>query len=217
MHMETSTKQLEANRRNALLSTGPRTPAGKASSSGNSLRHGLLSARVLIEGEDLDEFEAFGAEIRDKLQPEGPLEQELVERIIVSAWRLWRIAAIEAGILGWQGHRRAAQLARKEAVDIEYLSRADAPLSERSCRMKDRPYHQACEREMEAANNLRSGVVALGRSFADEIASMSVLARYETTIDRALYRALHELQRLQAARTGERVPMPVAVDINISD
>ena len=40
--------------------------------------------------------------------------------------------------------------------------------------------------------------------------------RYETTIENRLYKALHELQRIQLARNGEAVPPPVAIDIDIS-
>ena len=42
------------------------------------------------------------------------------------------------------------------------------------------------------------------------------LSRYESAIQRNLVRALHELQRLQAARKGEHVPPPVVVDIDVS-
>ena len=42
------------------------------------------------------------------------------------------------------------------------------------------------------------------------------LTRYETTIERGVLKALHELQRLQAARKGELVPLPLAVDVNLS-
>ena len=35
---------------------------------------------------------------------------------------------------------------------------------------------------------------------------MGVLSRYEVTLERSLYKALHELQRLQAARDGQAVP-----------
>ena len=42
------------------------------------------------------------------------------------------------------------------------------------------------------------------------------LTRYESHLERSLYKALHELQRLQAARLGERVLPPVAVDLDIS-
>ena len=35
---------------------------------------------------------------------------------------------------------------------------------------------------------------------------MGVLSRYEVTLDRTLFKCLHELQRLQALRRGETVP-----------
>jgi hypothetical protein len=44
---------------------------------------------------------------------------------------------------------------------------------------------------------------------------MGVLSRYEVTLERSLYKALHELQRLQAARDGQAVPLPEAVDVDI--
>ena len=40
--------------------------------------------------------------------------------------------------------------------------------------------------------------------------------RYEIMLERSIYKALHELQRLQAVRNGEKLPAPVAVDIDIS-
>jgi hypothetical protein len=49
--------------------------------------------------------------------------------------------------------------------------------------------------------------------FAD---TFSKLARYETTLERSLYRALHELQRIQAVRAGQLVPPPFAVDLDLN-
>lgn len=43
------------------------------------------------------------------------------------------------------------------------------------------------------------------------------IIRYEASIERGIYKALHELQRLQAARSGEKPPLPVAVDIDINN
>lgn len=40
--------------------------------------------------------------------------------------------------------------------------------------------------------------------------------RYEIMLERSIYKALHELQRLQADRKGEKVPLPVAIDVDIS-
>lgn len=40
--------------------------------------------------------------------------------------------------------------------------------------------------------------------------------KYETTIERQIYRALHELIRLQGARKGEKPPAPIAVDVDVN-
>jgi hypothetical protein len=45
---------------------------------------------------------------------------------------------------------------------------------------------------------------------------MGVLSRYEVTLERSLYKALHELQRLQAGRQGQEVPLPQALDVDVS-
>ncbi len=46
--------------------------------------------------------------------------------------------------------------------------------------------------------------------------AFSKLSRYETSIERSFYRALHELQRVQQARLGGTVPAPVAIDVDVS-
>lgn len=42
------------------------------------------------------------------------------------------------------------------------------------------------------------------------------VSRYETCIERSLYRGLHELQRLQASRSGDKAPHPPVLDVNVS-
>lgn len=39
--------------------------------------------------------------------------------------------------------------------------------------------------------------------------------RYETMLEKSLYKALHELERVQAKRNGKDVPLPAVVDINL--
>jgi hypothetical protein len=47
--------------------------------------------------------------------------------------------------------------------------------------------------------------------------AFSKLSRYETTMERGLYNALHELQRLQANRVAAgSISLPLAVDVDIS-
>ena len=44
---------------------------------------------------------------------------------------------------------------------------------------------------------------------------LTKLSRYERTLERTMYRAHHELQRLQAARSGQNVPLPAVVDVDV--
>ena len=60
----TSDKQAQANRRNALRSTGPKTPEGKAAVRHNATKHGLLSQEVLLPGEDAATLQELGERLR---------------------------------------------------------------------------------------------------------------------------------------------------------
>ena len=101
MKKPTSPKQIAANRRNAVKSTGPRTPQGRSVSKMNALKHGILSREVLVRGrlrhESAEELEALHQRFLEDLQPEGPLEEMLVDQIITAHWRLRRALAAESG------------------------------------------------------------------------------------------------------------------------
>ena len=45
--------------------------------------------------------------------------------------------------------------------------------------------------------------------------SIETILRYETTIERSIFRALHELERIQAKRNGKDVSIPAVVDVNV--
>ena len=86
---------------NAQKSTGPKTPEGKLRSSQNNLRHGAYatSAVVYSIGETPEKLDAFKQSFYDHLQPDGPVEQSLVEEISMCQWRLARNRKIESGFL----------------------------------------------------------------------------------------------------------------------
>lgn len=56
-----SLQKLSANRRNAQLSTGPKTEAGKAKSALNAVKHGIFTKKCLknISNEELRDYETL--------------------------------------------------------------------------------------------------------------------------------------------------------------
>src|SRR5207302_5212892 len=95
----TTLRQIEANRRNALKSTGPRTEAGKEVSRRSALRHGLTAETVIASLEDLEDYKAFEATIIADYDAETAVERELVLRLASLLWRLRRATAIETDLL----------------------------------------------------------------------------------------------------------------------
>jgi hypothetical protein len=91
--------QIEANRRNAQQSTGPRSDAGKQKSSLNALRHGLTARVVVLPTEDLAAYQRFSAEYLADLAPETFAERQSAQTIIDTQWRLNRIRGLEDGML----------------------------------------------------------------------------------------------------------------------
>jgi hypothetical protein len=91
-------KQFEANRRNALKSTGPITPEGKDRSRRNAIRHGLTAETVIAAFEDSTDYEAFEAAVTADYDAEMAVERELVLRLASVLWRLRRSTLIETGL-----------------------------------------------------------------------------------------------------------------------
>src|SRR5215211_3296493 len=110
-----SKKQIEANRQNALKSSGPKTPQGKATARLNATKHGLLSQVDLLPGEDEEALKELAERLRAELQPVGEIESLLVEKIIDATWRLRRLSRVEAGIFIWELYEELAQRAQAEA------------------------------------------------------------------------------------------------------
>jgi hypothetical protein len=95
----TSFRQIEANRRNALRSTGPTTDDGKRQSRRNALRHGLTAETVIDGLEDSEDYRAFEAAVIADYDACTAVERELVLRLASLLWRLRRIISIETDLL----------------------------------------------------------------------------------------------------------------------
>ena len=215
----TSDRKAEANRQNALKSTGPKTLEGKTAVRLNAVKHGLLSQEVLLPGEDEADLNELSELLMAELQPVGVIETLLVRDIIVAHWRLRRLRRTETGIFTGQISEVLQERAQSEARS--YKRGPLDGLLDKDTTITDKQKHQEAlskAQEMKAVQEAETAT--LGRTFmrdANDANAFSKLSRYVIPIERSFYRALHELQRLQAARRAEgSVTPPLAVDVDVS-
>jgi hypothetical protein len=87
--------QIRANRANALRSTGPVTPKGKQIASRNSIRHGMVSQTVVLEGESQDRFIDLLTSLTAQLKPRSDAEAAIIETMAIARWKQMRIWGIQ--------------------------------------------------------------------------------------------------------------------------
>lgn len=287
-------KQLAANRRNALRSTGPRTAKGLSISRMNAMKHGILSKQVLVKAqfyrESSAELTALHRRFHDEFLPSGPLEEMLVDQIVTAHWRLRRALTAESGeiTLCVDGGRRRREKGVSPTLQWMKWNAAGDPThamreSSIGCAVLE-DFLRTVRTSVESEGTLTESTVgrfasrfgggsnALVRSLqqlhekqqslpddpemrkgmqvevmrflngelnqlafakarcADEedheedarqaaavLPSGEVLdkiLRYETKLERQMYRAMAQLERVQRMRRGESIPAPLSVEVS---
>jgi hypothetical protein len=142
----TSLRQIEANRRNARLSTGPATEEGKRKSRRNAVRHGLTAETIIDSLEDADDYAAFEMAVTSDYDARTAVERELVLRLASLLWRLRRATAIESGLFRIQAQhllqfrrQRQAHQERQKIIDDMYEFALASEQSERHREDKPTP------------------------------------------------------------------------------
>ena len=174
--------------------------------------------------EDADAFAELAEGLRTELHPVGKLESVLVDRIVGLVWRIQRLGRIEAGILVSQRFKVLEgpdddKDRRPDEVIVTWRSRpgGQEDVGKTNLNPDERTDAQSDLRGY--ASQEEADLALSGEAFSRDSGgrdALSKLSRYETSMERSLYKALHELQRLQAARQGKEVPVPLAVDIDVS-
>jgi hypothetical protein len=136
-----SLKQIEANRRNALKSTGPTTPEGKERSRRNAVRHGLTAETVIAALENAEDYQAFEAAVISDYDVESAVERELVLRLASVLWRLRRATGIETALF---------ESVTAETDKVEYGS-SRPPLVEAADISERNQLHLVATRQSDAA------------------------------------------------------------------
>src|SRR6185312_9622104 len=107
--MSVSAAKLSANRRNASLSTGPRTREGKERSRRNSLKHGLTGEGIVLPTEDQAEVDRRFSALETELAPTCEMGVILVRRVVTLSVRMERCVKQEAGMLGEKVRRATVE------------------------------------------------------------------------------------------------------------
>jgi hypothetical protein len=102
--------QIEANRRNARKSTGPRSAGGKAISSRNSLQCGIDAQSAVIRGESAADLERLARFYYKQFRPVTILEQFYVDILIRNHWQLRRLDRVDAESWEYRLKRRTRKL-----------------------------------------------------------------------------------------------------------
>jgi hypothetical protein len=95
----TSQKRIAASQQNGAKSRGPITDLGKARSSRNAIRHGILSCTVVLDNEDPKAFKLLLDQHVEELQPNGDLQHQTVEQMAICQWKLRRLNVIETTLM----------------------------------------------------------------------------------------------------------------------
>ncbi|MCE9585089.1 hypothetical protein K8Q94_00510 [Candidatus Nomurabacteria bacterium] len=137
-----------------------------------------------------DYEQSFSQDIADRLnaqfQPVGVLEKILVDRIGVYYLKLYRVAKSEKEYMQSILNPRLVEV-HDTMMEISFTETV----------VKNEGY-----------------TPVVGHEAVDKLSTTYL--RYEIAIENRLYKALHELQRLQSVRKGEAVTPPIAVDVDIN-
>jgi hypothetical protein len=141
---------LEAPKMSANLSTGPRTDAGKAVSSMNSLKHGLTAKTVVLPGENKAEFDRLYDQLMEEHAPAGALETELVAEIAACLWRLQRARRYESKVLETSSFEVfvSNKLGKGFETLLRYMGAIERQLNRAIVRLRET---QTARRKLEAA------------------------------------------------------------------
>jgi len=201
----TSFRQIEANRRNAQLSTGPVTEEGKRRSRQNAIRHGLTAETVIDALEDVEDYAAFEMAVTADHDAQSAVERELVLRLASLLWRLRRATAIESGLFKIQAkhllqfrRQRQARQEREKIIDAKYR---DAMATDDTMQ-QDRDSSAISTEPNDKSDDLTRAFVRLSNL---PTYPLDRLSRYEATLWRQACQILFTLRCLDRRKPWERL------------
>jgi hypothetical protein len=201
----TTKKQIEANKQNALVSTGPVTPEGKAIAAHNAVKHGIFARDLLITAgdgkEDAREYKELLDGLALSLNPSGQMECLLVEKIAVDYWRLRRVLRFETGSIRKQLDTAINDYYGKTDYfgDKEHKTNKEINKEMASCRTCS-DTHRLAELKQAKRKNKFAEEVTVKISSLPAADDWDKVIKYEKAVQRSILQNLALLKRLQSMR-----------------
>ena len=202
----TTKNQIEANKQNALVSTGPSTSEGKAIVAQNAVKHGIFAKDLVITTGDGKENAQEYRELLDglilSLKPSGQMECLLVEKIAVDYWRLRRVLRFESGSI-----RKILDMAISDYYDkTDYFGNKehkgneeiDEEISEHQDTQDKTSQKRIAELKRQKLKNKLAEEVAIKKGSLPDGDDWNKVIKYEKAVQRSILQNLALLKRLQS-------------------
>ncbi len=119
--MSCSAAQLESNRKNAQMSTGPRTPEGKEQSRSNSYKHGLTGEGIVLPHEDAAEVDDLIDTLTAEMKPKNTQARFCIGRLALLMHKMTRGALHEAKALDFRVRHAEAEFDQARLSESDHL------------------------------------------------------------------------------------------------
>jgi hypothetical protein len=190
-------KQIEANRRNSQLSTGPCSDAGKSVSRMNALQSGIHAQSHIIRGEDPEALAQLAAEYNAEFHPVTPCQRDLVDTLVHNQWHIRRLRAIEVEL--W-----AAEFDEKDHFSVD-------PKNHYDVRRRQFPLRSAYQGQEQQLERLQRRVHACERSTARALKQLQQLQKSTTSDEIGFVPSTSVEQPFQAAMPAFEPECPGSV------
>jgi hypothetical protein len=179
-------KQIDANRRNAQLSSGPKSSEGKARSARNAISHGLCASdfTLLEDPETKQDVQNCIDEYFHAYQPDDLLFRDLLERLALVKVRLRRVARAETGLLNAERERVFA--------DRTFLDPAG------------NTYHQFDPSNYAPGQERDVATMHLGVTWQKVSDTIDRMSRYEHRLQSQFWKIFKEVQKFASIRVNSR-------------
>ncbi len=178
-----------------VIKGGVKTPEGKEISKYNACKHNILRQTITEYEQGL--YEDFLYRVVEELKPTDIIEEILVERIAIYYLKLFRIGKAEKELL--------LERLRPAKTKIVVLQKATGLIDFNDGVFQDK------------IKEIVISPAYISQIKTEDIEKiLDIYSRYETTIENRLYKTLHELERMRRMKSGERIPAPMDIHLDVA-